>query len=33
MSIDWLFDIEREIGFGKEYYACPGVGRNQEHDQ
>ena len=29
MSIDWLLDLEREIGYGKDYYAAPGMGRNQ----
>ncbi len=29
MSIDWLNDLERDIDNGKEYFACPGVGRNQ----
>lgn len=29
MSIDWLFDIERDIENGKELFACPGTGRNQ----
>jgi hypothetical protein len=29
MSIDWLFDLERDIDHGKEIYACPGTGRNQ----
>jgi hypothetical protein len=29
MSIEWLFDLEREINYGKDYYACPGPGRNQ----
>lgn len=29
MSIDYLWDLEREINFGKNYYACPGLGRNQ----
>ncbi len=29
MSIDWLQDLEREIDNGREWYACPGTGRNQ----
>ena len=29
MSIDYLLDLEREINYGKDYYACPGLGRNQ----
>lgn len=29
MSIDWLFELERNIDGGKEIYACPSVGRNQ----
>jgi len=29
MSIDFLFDLERDIDGGKEYFAVPGVGRNQ----
>lgn len=29
MSIDWLFDLERDIENGKEIFACPGTGRNQ----
>jgi hypothetical protein len=29
MSIDWLFDLERDIDNGKDIYACPGTGRNQ----
>lgn len=29
MSIDWLFDLERDIDNGKEVYACQGLGRNQ----
>ena len=29
MSIDWLLDLEREISFGKDYFAAPGMGRNQ----
>ena len=29
MSIDWLLDLEREINFGKDFFACPGPGRNQ----
>lgn len=29
MSIDWLFDRERDIDNGKVIYACPGAGRNQ----
>lgn len=29
MSIDWLFDLERDIDNGKEIFACPGTGRNQ----
>jgi len=28
MSIDWLFDLERDIENGKEIYACPTVGRD-----
>ncbi len=29
MSIDWLLDLERAVDGGREYFACPGVGRNQ----
>ena len=29
MSIDFLFDLERDVDTGREYFACPGVGRNQ----
>lgn len=29
MSIDWLFDLEREIDNGKEIYACPGMAQNE----
>lgn len=29
MSIDWLFDLERDIENGKDIFACPGTGRNQ----
>ena len=29
MSIDWLFDLERDIDNGKDVYGCQGVGRNQ----
>ena len=29
MSIDYLFDLEREIDNGKEYFACPGIAKNQ----
>lgn len=29
MTIDWLFDLERDIDNGKEFFACPGSGRNQ----
>lgn len=29
MSIDWLLDLEREISFGRQYFACAGPGRNQ----
>lgn len=29
MSIDYLFDLERDIDNGKDYYACPNVGKNQ----
>lgn len=29
MSIDWLYDIEREIDNGKTMLACPGVGSNE----
>jgi hypothetical protein len=29
MSIDFLYDLEREVDNGKEYYACPNLGRNQ----
>lgn len=29
MSIDYLLDLDREINFGKDYFACPGPGRNQ----
>ncbi|MCB0340279.1 MAG: hypothetical protein KDD53_11775 [Bdellovibrionales bacterium] len=28
MSIDWLFDIERDLDNGKEILACPGVAQN-----
>lgn len=29
MSIDWLFDLERDIENGKDIFACPGPGKNQ----
>lgn len=29
MSIDWLFDLERDIDHGKEIFACPSLARNQ----
>lgn len=29
MSIDWIFDLERDIDNGKDILACPSVGRNQ----
>ena len=29
MSIDWLFDLERDIDNGKDIFACAGVSRNQ----
>lgn len=29
MSIDWIFDLERDIDNGKDICACPAVGRNQ----
>lgn len=29
MSIDYLFDIERDVDNGKELFACPSIGRNQ----
>ena len=29
MSIDWLFDLERDIDNGKMIYGCPGISRNQ----
>lgn len=29
MSIDYLFDLERDIEAGKDLYACSGLGRNQ----
>lgn len=29
MSIDWLFELERGLDAGREYFACPGPGRNQ----
>ena len=29
MSIDWLFDLERDIDNGKEILGTPGVSRNQ----
>jgi hypothetical protein len=29
MSIDWLLDLERAIDGGREYFACPGISRNQ----
>ena len=29
MTIDYLFDLERDLTNGKEYFACPGLGRNQ----
>lgn len=28
MSIDWLFDLEREVDNGKVIYVCPSVGRS-----
>ena len=29
MSIDWLYDLERDIDNGKDRFACVGLGRNQ----
>ena len=29
MSIDYLYDIERDVDSGKDMYACPGLGKNQ----
>lgn len=29
MSIDWLRDLERDIMYGKDFYATPAMGRNQ----
>lgn len=29
MSIDWIYDLERDIDNGKDILACPAVGRNQ----
>ncbi len=29
MSIDWIFDLERDIENGREIFACPTVGKNQ----
>ncbi|RMG42822.1 MAG: hypothetical protein D6719_05365 [Candidatus Dadabacteria bacterium] len=29
MSIDWIFDLERDIDNGQEVLACPGLSRNQ----
>lgn len=29
MSIDWIFDLERDIDNGRDIFATPGVGRNQ----
>jgi hypothetical protein len=29
MSIDWLFDVERDIDNGREIFACPGIGQNE----
>ncbi len=29
MSIDWLKDLERDITYGKDFYATPAVGKNQ----
>lgn len=29
MSIDWIYDLEREVDSGKEIFACPSVQRNQ----
>ena len=29
MSIDFLWELEREVDNGREYYACPGPGRNR----
>lgn len=29
MSIDWLLDLERMVDNGREFFATPGMGRNQ----
>jgi hypothetical protein len=29
MSIDYLFDLERDVDHGKDVFACPAAGRNQ----
>lgn len=29
MSIDFLYDVERDVEAGKDVFACPGMGRNQ----
>lgn len=29
MSIDWLYDLEREVDSGKDILACPAIQRNQ----
>jgi len=29
MSIDWLFDLERDIDNGREILCCPGMGQNE----
>lgn len=29
MSIDWLYDLEKSLELGREFFACPGFGRNQ----
>ncbi|MCS6961078.1 MAG: hypothetical protein NZT61_01055 [Deltaproteobacteria bacterium] len=29
MSIDWLYDLERSLEFGREFFACPAGGKNQ----
>lgn len=29
MSIEWLYDLERDVDMGREVFACPGVGPKQ----
>ncbi|MCB0310185.1 MAG: hypothetical protein KDD42_03050 [Bdellovibrionales bacterium] len=29
MSIDFLYDLERDLDAGKDFFAVPGIGRNQ----